>query len=449
MTNTTLAGSWLGKSAGLVASALLALACSASSDEAMFPERDDGTGAIPGGGGGGGSPFGGTGSGGTGGQPGGGWSGDGITLSGRVLAPSGDFPIAGALVYLTQTEPEPIPSAVYKYKCDQMGGIPYALSAADGTWTIENAPKGAWKLVTRKGNFRRVRDVELSVGMTPDVDETLTTLPGARSADGRDTIPTYAVVKTSPDLTYNLLGKFGLGKVNGSGELQESSAQFALFEDDWRSSHPRTTELFSAQGTLNGYQMIFLPCNSSDVGEAFVKQKLNMLRNYVAAGGKIYNSCTVSLWTEAPFPEYIDFYGNDAPTTWDIGRRTQTDYSTSGKVLDSGLADWMRVVTGDNPDAVPFHKGYVTIEGTKDVADGHGLDKDGGVVKPYTWVTDVDSYAGSPLMVTYNYDAGKVFYSVYETSTNSTRLTPQEYVLLYVILEVGVCDNPPPPPVPR
>ncbi|MFW5739462.1 MAG: hypothetical protein ACOC1F_03760, partial [Myxococcota bacterium] len=85
-----------------------------------------------------------------------------------------------------------------------------------------------------------------------------------------------------------------------------------------------------------------------------------------------------------------------------------------------------------------------TIDATQEVDDGHGLEEDNGVVKPYTWVQDNGSYPGSPLMVTYNYDYGKVFYSVYETSSSTAVITPQEYVLLYVILEVGVCSNPPP-----
>jgi len=76
------------------------------------------------------------------------------------------------------------------------------------------------------------------------------------------------------------------------------------------------------------------------------------------------------------------------------------------------------------------------------VSDGNGLEEDNGIVKPYSWVIDRQEHPGSPLMVTYNYDYGKVFYSVYETShTATTGLTAQEQVLIYVILEIGVCDN--------
>ncbi len=164
----------------------------------------------------------------------------------------------------------------------------------------------------------------------------------------------------------------------------------------------------------------------------------------MSAGGKIYNSCTASLWSEATFPQYVEFYGSDAANRFDIGRRTNSDYTTSGTVLDPGLAGWLDVVTTNDPNNVPFYKGYVTIDNTVDVDDGHGTEDDGFVVKPYTWVRDNGSYPGSPLMVTYNYDYGKVFYSVYETSSGSATMTAQEYVLLYVILEVGVCSNLPP-----
>ena len=91
-------------------------------------------------------------------------------------------------------------------------------------------------------------------------------------------------------------------------------------------------------------------------------------------------------------------------------------------MLDPDLAAWLSVVTPNDPNHVPFQNGYVTIDATNDVDDGHGLEKDGFVVKPYTWVRDNSAYPGSPLMITYNYDYGKVFYSVYETSFNSTAI---------------------------
>ncbi|MFP6686305.1 MAG: carboxypeptidase-like regulatory domain-containing protein [Polyangiaceae bacterium] len=365
-----------------------------------------------------------------------------VTLSGRVMAPSGAFPISGALVFFTTKDPPAIPSGAYNYKCDDLDDLPYTLSSADGKWTIDNVPVGSWKLVTRKGNFRRIRTIEVVENMAPAIPEEMTSLPKMLSADGLDTIPNFAVVKTTPDLTYNLLAKFGMGDVDGSGNLIAGTEQFSIYADSG-GSYPHTSALFDSQQILNSYHMVFLPCNSSGVGVSFVNSHVDMLRNFVAVGGRLYNSCTVSLWTEATFPPYIDFYQSDAPTRFDIGRRTNFAYTTTGNVHDTDLAAWLGVVIPNDPKLVPFQNGYVTIDTTDEVADGHGLEKDGFVVKPYTWVSDNGSFPGSPLMVTYNYDYGKVFYSVYETSSGSAVITPQEYILLYVILEVGVCANPP------
>ncbi len=418
--------------------AVLPFACSATGDRGeVFDNTGTGQGAS-----GAGNLFGGA------GGMGQGVGGDLIagteTLSGRVMAPSGAFPVSGALVFLTQTDPPPIPSGVYHYECDDMKGKPYALSAADGTWSINKIPVGNYKLVTRKGNFRRIRDIQVTENMPPAVPEEMTTLPGAKTADGLDMIPSFAVVRTSPDLTYNLLAKFGMGQVNGAGELIDGTEQFSIYDDNNFGSYPHTSALFDNQATLHSYHMIFLPCYASSVGVQFVNSHVQMLRDYVAAGGRIYNSCTVSLWSEATFPDYIDFYQSDNANKFDIGRRTNSAYTTTGEVLDEDLAAWIGIVTPNNPQSVPFENGYVTIDATTEVDDGHGLEKDNYIVKPFTWVRDNSAYPGSPLMVTYNYDYGKVFYSVYETSSSSLALTPQEYVLIYVILEVGVCGNLPP-----
>lgn len=376
--------------------------------------------------------------------------GPGLPITGKVMAPSGAIPVSGALVYLSKTDPPEIPAGAYHYECDEMDGVPYTLSKADGTWQMPKAPYGKWKLITRKGNFRRVRDIEIVDGMVQEIAPELTTLPAKNSDDGRDRIPSFAVVRTSPDLTYNLLAKFGMGQVDASGVLVDGTETFAIYEDEITSSgHPQTQALFASKEVLHSYQMIFLPCSCTSVGISFVKQHAQMLRDYVSAGGRIYNSCTVALWTKAPFPEYITYMGSNALSKFDIGRTSNGPYSTNGTIVDNGLADWMKVVTSEQPTSIPFVKGYVGIKSLNDVSDGHGLDKDGKVVKPYMWVRDNEHHVDSPLMVTYNYDFGKVFYSVYETSSETTAITPQEYILLYVILEVGVCANFPPPPPPK
>jgi hypothetical protein len=237
--------------------------------------------------------------------------------------------------------------------------------------------------------------------------------------------------------------------VDSSGNLIQGTENFDLYDDSFipSGSYPGTQDLFASQAVLNQYHMVFFPCAADTVGTSFAISQFTKIRTYVEAGGKIYNSCCVALWTEGVFPAYIEYYGSDATTVFDIGRIMSTDYSTTGEILDEALSEWLEVVTSENTAAFPFDFGYVKIDNTVDVDDGNGLEDDDFWVLPYTWVMDNQAYPNSPLMVTYNYQSGKVFYTVYETSGMDVGMTPQEFALLYVILEVGVCDNPPPPPV--
>jgi len=125
-------------------------------------------------------------------------------------------------------------------------------------------------------------------------------------------------------------------------------------------------------------------------------------------------------------------------------------YETKGSINDPDMAAWLQVVApGQNINNFPFEGAWIKIDSIHDVDNGFGLEEDNGVVKPYAWVTDVNTYSGSPMTVTYNYGCGKVFYSVYQVveSAPSPSVRPQEYVLLYVILEVGVCEGEYIPPV--
>ncbi|MCP4676636.1 MAG: carboxypeptidase regulatory-like domain-containing protein [Deltaproteobacteria bacterium] len=372
------------------------------------------------------------------------YDGETGSIQGKVLSPSQNLPISGALVFLTKGEPKEIPDHVYRYECDEMGGL-YTLSGADGTWRIDNAPTGTWNIITRKGNFRRVREIVVDGTEDQQIPQDITTLPGSEDAEG-DTIPNFAVMHTTPDLIYNLLAKFGMGNVN-NGALQYGTETFDIYLDGAaHAGYPTSDKLFETPEKIDEYHMIFFPCAADTRSVAFVKSHADAIRNYVSKGGKLYNSCCVALWTEAPFPDYIDFSGGnpDGVNKWDIGRISPTPYTTNGEVLDNQLSAWVSANSNNDPANIPFTMGYVKIDGVTEVDDGHGLSDDNGVVKPYVWVRDIQKYPGSPLMVTYNYDGGKVFYTVYETSKAGAGFTPQEAVLLYVILEVGVCENPPP-----
>ena len=56
-----------------------------------------------------------------------------------------------------------------------------------------------------------------------------------------------------------------------------------------------------------------------------------------------------------------------------------------------------------------------------------------------------------PMTISADYGCGRLMFSTYHTDEGAhAGLTPQELILLYIILEIGVCHDvapPPPPPV--
>ena len=353
----------------------------------------------------------------------------GMKLTGKVLSPSGTIPISGALVYLTKEEPDGIPDEAYHYECDSMSNMLYTFSEPDGTWTLPHAPYDNWKIVTRKGNFRRIRPLSVTEGMSPTIPDETTSLPGKNSSDLSDRVPNFAVPDSEWDYVYNLLAKFGMGEVNSEGVLVRGTESFDYFPED-----SSTPTFLQDLAEIKHYHMVFLPC----VNNASVSSDTpEILRNYISLGGRVYGTCYAIRTVHDAFNQY--FSGD-----------TRKAYDTRGAILDEDMRKWLQIVLARDPSAVDFLHSYAQISSVSDIPDGHGLPSDDGTVKPKVWVRDLEENPGQPLIITFNYDNGKVFYSTYETSKPERNLTPQEYVLIYLILEVGVCHNlPPPPPVPK
>ena len=85
-------------------------------------------------------------------------------MQGVALAPSGAFPIPGALIYLTKGDGPDIPDSIFCYDCEDMTGKKWTLSNSDGTWALADVPVGDWNIVVRKGFFQRQRAVSVSEG---------------------------------------------------------------------------------------------------------------------------------------------------------------------------------------------------------------------------------------------------------------------------------------------
>ncbi len=215
-----------------------------------------------------------------------------------------------------------------------------------------------------------------------------------------------------------------------------------------------------------------MPCTSSPHTDLLDDPEIvENVRHWVEAGGKWYVSDWSLAFLEKPFPSYQDWWEDD----WRGGPYLD-DFDTRGTVLDDDLRAWLDAlppelgdINPDNPDN-PVHPTlehlpevelvdlWSTIKTTPPVLvdDGNGNEVDVGhrvwIEGPGGGGDGAPRNKDWPLAVTAEYGCGRMLFSSYHTvewSEGYQGLTPQELVLMYLILEIGVCQVPyEPPPVP-
>lgn len=184
------------------------------------------------------------------------------TLRGRVYAPNGEIPISNALVYLTKNMPPDIPDGVYCDKCVELpAGTPHTFSAPNGEFELGAHETGQFNLVVQKGQFRRVRSIEVVEGVQ-QVDKEKTTFP-AKNMKPFDTIPKMAIVTGQWDAIDVTLAKFGLATITKDflgGEMVDRSKYHAF---DYIEGFA-ATEFLKNPAEMSKYHIIFKPCSDSD-----------------------------------------------------------------------------------------------------------------------------------------------------------------------------------------
>lgn len=409
------------------------------------------------------------------------------TLTGRVTAPNGVLPISGALVYLTQEQPT-IPQTVYCSECvDLPCGTPYTFSGADGSFSLA-APAGAYNLVVQKGQFVRVTAIDAAPGNTP-LDGELNRLPDHNDPPAGMFIPRIAIGLGDYDHIEDALAKLGLGetKIKDYKEtVVPGTERFDIWDNaperDFPGSMGSFSQLIQNYALMEKYHIIFVPC-TQQAGEYLQAlddpQVIANIQQWVDKGGKWY----VADWSNEaiirPFPQYQGFWKRkDSQTipqwagqdTADLGR-----YDPVGTVLDPDLEAWLEALPDGLKDINPFNDPkldpYPKIDGLPEVQtmyvysgikDVHEVlvdDKMGGQVdvghKVWIegWGTETWGVPPAdqkwPLTITGEYGCGRIMFSAYHTveSGGYVGLTPQELILMYLILEIGVCQVPYDPPM--
>lgn len=376
------------------------------------------------------------------------------TLEGTVFAPNLEIPISGALVYVTDGPVEPIPDGSYCAECVQLDcEVNFVLSEADGSFSVPAVAGPGQKLVVQKGEFLHVVDIDVAEGMNT-VAPSDSNLPGRWDPANGMWIPRIAVYDADPDRVYNVLAKFGLGQVSATGELVPGTEQFDLissFDGSWMDD----------LANMLPYHIVFVPCAATKEWiEAPVVSPLRKenIRDYVAGGGKWYATDHSNEYIAEPFDTYVDFH---APSMPDL----QPAFDVVGRVLDPDMLAWLQALpaplkdigggypTLNNLPSVELELSYSGIDAVHEIM----VENDEGDqvnVGPYTYVEGPctscsDPNVDRPMAFVGQFGCGRMMYSTFETSSVAhAGLSPQELALLYMILEIGVCHDVPPPQPP-
>lgn len=376
------------------------------------------------------------------------------TLRGTVYAPNLEVPISGALVYVTQEPAEPVPDEVY---CAECVTIPcdahFQLTEADGSFELP-AIAGNYNLIVTKGQFLRESQIEIVEGDN-DIAAADSSLPGRWSPDDGEWIPRIAVAQTETDAIYNILAKLGMGDVNG-GALVNGSESFDLLDQ------ASAGALLDDLDAMREYHIIFVPCLANQGMGALTQSRIDNIRQYVAEGGKWYVTDWSNEYLYDVFPSYQTMHQDPLFGGPDLGL-----YDTTGAVLDPGLREWLEALPAPLKDIGGGHPNLLSLPQVQLVDNWSGIDDippilvedaDGNEVNVghYPWVEGPclacnPSNTFRPMTISGQYGCGRMMFSTYHTDESVHEgLTPQELILLYIILEIGVCfDETPPPPPPE
>jgi hypothetical protein len=360
-------------------------------------------------------------------------------LKGTVYAPEGSVPISNALVYLTRTAPEAIPNKVFCDTCVQLGaGVSYTYSKPDGTFELPVFDAGSTNLVVQKGQFRRVRKIDVAAG-DANVSKDKTTFPGASDPSNGDDIPRIAVTFGGYDKIELSLKKLGITQFDRFGKDP------FLDPPGLPPSVGQPTDLINNAARLADYHIVLLPCSLGGINcGGPTNQQRDNLKGYVSAGGKVYVTDYSYEFVKQTWPGFItwkDKNGSDLAVNGPIGDACQdSPHTRKGIADDKGLGDWLTAIGESNYE---LKDSWTVIS---KVNPQQGTDPTGAptTITPKVWMT---SDGKGPSTVSFENQCGRVLFSTYHAEGGEAQaLLAQEKALLYILLEVGVCVGQQPPP---
>jgi len=412
------------------------------------------------------------------------------SLTGTVWAPGNapgavpaghEIPVAGAVVYVADASPAPIPPGVYCDRCAEPA-FPYVRTDPKGRFVLGNIAPGAHRLVVEKAQFRLETMIEVPDAAGLALTAAQTTLPSRHEPAAGQWLPKVAIAIGDSDQIEDIFGKMGILALDGSGRVLASSFattdRIDLYgnpvDAPFAAQHQGTiTTLFSDLTRMKRYHIIFVPCNyESDVSALAQPTIRQNIRDYVAAGGKLYVTDWSAEWEDAAFPEFIKFDDSTDTTaamassgTINLGDGDFGHFAMHAKAADPDLATWLDgmraplvIPAGGEEEDFPSTYAEGVIDGDDFVIEGSwslirslptvpiGTDMAGNPVTETakTWISGDYNGTYYPHTVTFEPSCGRVMYSTYHTAQKThAGLVPQERVLLHLLMELGVCTTGP------
>lgn len=365
------------------------------------------------------------------------------TITGKVYAPNGVDPVAGASIGVPLALAS-LPPQVRCMSCSVPGRFKaQTYSNADGSFTLEGVPNDGkpFPLAIQKGYFRRVLEVTVTPCGKLELTKEQSRLPGKSKQYGEhDTIPKIAVVSGAWDRLEKVLDKLGV-------------EEKVVFNGRDLATGPESMQALLQNGALlKQHHMLFINCGTKF--EGLVTQPgpaRNNLRDYVKQGGRLFVTDYSYDFVEQAFPEFIDFQGlHDGeplttPEKHNAAEVGKEDLVVEGDVLDSNLKKWLALpeIGALLPSGLVQIVGFETawavqksaIPGAKVWVQGHvsGIGVTPDAPRPLTTSWDfVDADKTG---------CGRIVFSSYHTHGTQSTLLPQERVLEYLMLEIGGCPR--------
>jgi hypothetical protein len=393
-------------------------------------------------------------------------------VKGIVYAPNGrtftpPLTVSGALVYLSDFAPEPIPQQAFCERCTEIpSGAHFVRTDPSGAFDL-NVWDGSYVMVIQKGQFRLTREIFVGKGQTLEIPPDDSTLPSRNSGDGNDTIPRMALLSGSYDPLEDLLAKFGFAGLASGGTEVDWNVQVAFDIYDNAGTLPPSgsaayanykgtaLELLTNYELLKTYHIVFVPCsytNDEVVTNASVQANL---KQYVKEGGKVYVADYSYDYMRQTW-DMVRFRNDGTPPSPGSGNGGPM-YDSQGHAVDEDLFKWLEaqqvgwggdnLVLRENWDIITnLVEGYIG----DDPENGPQYAKPNVIVEgPHeeTIKWNAPNAVNLPLTVGFPYGCGRVLYTTYHTvgemSGPHAGIEVQERILVYLIMELGVCQTGP------